>query len=236
MSRKAQNSFLVLTTLGVYLGLLMVGGAAPQVLAHSATTRVFEITDEIEVKDDLDNKPSGEISLFDEISSLLDDLNELSTKGEFDWKAGTDLFIEDYSICESDNSDSFLGGGNTERTSVRVFERTATRIARGLIDAKVKAGAGGRFSGWPETVNFRLNTDESEVRIDISIAAKDELGAKRLGEYFSQYLKSVASQSQRPLPVRLSENTRSEVNDVKVILVTRLPRADLDALLAKDAK
>jgi hypothetical protein len=53
---------LFLTTLGVYLGLLVVGGAAPQVLAHSATTRNFEITDEIEVKDDLDKKPDDERS------------------------------------------------------------------------------------------------------------------------------------------------------------------------------
>ena len=61
-NKKAQNSILVLTTLGVYLGLLMVGGAAPQVLAHSATTRNFEITDEIEVKDDLDTNPDDERS------------------------------------------------------------------------------------------------------------------------------------------------------------------------------
>lgn len=47
----------MLTTLGVYIGLLVVGGAAPQVFAHSATTRVFEITEEIEVKDDLDLDP-----------------------------------------------------------------------------------------------------------------------------------------------------------------------------------
>ena len=42
----------------MYLGLLVVGGAAPQTFAHSATTRNFELVDEIEVKDDLDNKPS----------------------------------------------------------------------------------------------------------------------------------------------------------------------------------
>jgi hypothetical protein len=61
-SRKNQNSLLILTTLGVYLGLLVVGGAAPQTFAHSATTRNFELVDEIEVKDDLDNKPDDERS------------------------------------------------------------------------------------------------------------------------------------------------------------------------------
>jgi len=61
-NRKSQNSILFLTTLGVYLGLLVVGGTAPQVLAHSATTRNFEISDETEVKDDLDKKPDDERS------------------------------------------------------------------------------------------------------------------------------------------------------------------------------
>jgi hypothetical protein len=56
-TRKGQNSILFLTTLGVYLGLVLVG-AAPQAVAHpSATTRNFELTDEIEFKDDLDKKP-----------------------------------------------------------------------------------------------------------------------------------------------------------------------------------
>lgn len=64
-----------ITTLGVYLGLLMVGGAAPQVFAHSATTRNFEIADEIEITDRLDDKPdpdrleSDEPNLADQIRS-----------------------------------------------------------------------------------------------------------------------------------------------------------------------
>lgn len=57
-TRKSQNSILFLTTLGVYLGLVIAGGASPQVFAHpAATTRNFDITDEIEFKDDLDKKP-----------------------------------------------------------------------------------------------------------------------------------------------------------------------------------
>lgn len=54
--RKNQNSILVIATLGVYLG-LMLAGATPHVLAQAAMTRQFDVQDEIEVKDDLDNKP-----------------------------------------------------------------------------------------------------------------------------------------------------------------------------------
>jgi hypothetical protein len=55
---KNHNSILFLTTLGVYLGLVLVG-ATPQVLAQAAMTRQFDVKDEIEVKDDLDKKPDN---------------------------------------------------------------------------------------------------------------------------------------------------------------------------------
>ncbi len=55
---KNHNSILVLATLGVYLGLVLVG-ATPQVLSHAAMTRQFDVKDEIEYKDDLDTKPDS---------------------------------------------------------------------------------------------------------------------------------------------------------------------------------
>ena len=54
--RKGQNSILFVATLGVYLG-LMLAGATPQVLANAATTRSFDIKDEIEFQDKLDKDP-----------------------------------------------------------------------------------------------------------------------------------------------------------------------------------
>jgi hypothetical protein len=69
-TRKGQNSILFLTTLGVYLGLVLAGGASPQVFAHpAATTRNFDITDEIEFKDDLDKKPDPDTGLSELASS-----------------------------------------------------------------------------------------------------------------------------------------------------------------------
>ena len=58
-SGKNYNSIVFLTTLSVYLGLVLVGGTPP-VLAHAAMTRHFDIQNEIEVKDDLDKKPDDE--------------------------------------------------------------------------------------------------------------------------------------------------------------------------------
>ena len=61
-NRKNQNSILLLATLGVYLGLVLAG-ATPQVLANAATAKQFDLRDEIEMVDDLDNKPDQASSI-----------------------------------------------------------------------------------------------------------------------------------------------------------------------------
>lgn len=52
-NRKNYNSILFLT---VYFGLVLVGGSS-HVLAHGATNQLFDLRNEIEFKEDLDNKP-----------------------------------------------------------------------------------------------------------------------------------------------------------------------------------
>jgi len=59
--RKQQNSLIFIATLGVYLGLVLTGGT-PQVFAHAALTRGFDIREEIETVDDQDKKPDDERS------------------------------------------------------------------------------------------------------------------------------------------------------------------------------
>jgi hypothetical protein len=60
-TRRNQNSILVLATLGVYLGLVLVG-ATPQVLAQAAMTRQFNVKDEIQFAEDLDKKPPEDVA------------------------------------------------------------------------------------------------------------------------------------------------------------------------------
>ncbi len=58
--RRNNNSLLVLTTLGVYLGLLMVGATPGVVAQQGAMSRNFELSEEVDVKDDLDLDPAVE--------------------------------------------------------------------------------------------------------------------------------------------------------------------------------
>lgn len=82
---KKHNSIIFLTTLSVYLGLVLVGGASSPILAQAALTRNFDIQEEIEYKDDLDKKPDDAIlnlaksldSYFEEIKVFPADLQQL---------------------------------------------------------------------------------------------------------------------------------------------------------------
>lgn len=90
--RKNQNSILFVATLGVYLGLVLAG-ATPQVMAvqRGAMTRNFDISDEIEFKDDLDNKPDDDrSSLNDSVGVYLQDVEQLiAALGSLNTDGGT---------------------------------------------------------------------------------------------------------------------------------------------------
>ncbi len=71
---KSYNQILFITTLSVYLGLVLVG-ASPQVLAQAALTSKFDIKDQIEKQDDLDRNPEDVVQDFlSEYESLVAEL------------------------------------------------------------------------------------------------------------------------------------------------------------------
>ena len=72
--KKKYNSIVFLTTLSVYLGLVLVGGAGSPVLAQAALTRNFDIQEEIEYKDDLDKKPDDELLDFFDTCEFVNDV------------------------------------------------------------------------------------------------------------------------------------------------------------------
>lgn len=195
MTKKAHNSLLLLTTLSVYLGLLVVGGAAPQVFAHSATTRVFEITEEIEFKDDLDLDP-------DKSASEVTDTDEIKCLGR---KTSSDLDHRVFQYVQlpyiaSIQPDSFTGRSIISDLG---FDLRINRdiFSADLIPHKSSADRASLFlnelSGLSESHYSRTNTD----------LRKSEAG-------LTSFLHS---------------------ND-KLLVVTSLPRAALDELLAVSAK
>lgn len=231
-NRKNQNSILVLATLGVYLGLVLVG-ATPQVLAQAAMTRQFNVKDEIEVKDDLDKKPTNGDDLFEaEIIKLVRKLDALSRNKKFDWDTKLSYSIEDLGFCESDNSPSYGGSGKQNP----LFDKLGIEVGRRLLHKKAEAQLGDFYSGWPERINFDFLVENKSLDITTQINLKSEVAAQTylalLDAYLSQATTSPKTSGQRIV----AENTKSKVDGNKVLLIIHLARASIDLLLASDAK
>ena len=100
---------------------MLVGGAAPQVFAHGALTRNFELQDEIEISDDLEKKPDlTEKELTDAIGDYSRDLQEfVENLGKL---RSIDQFDGDWITFRLENVVNY-GGEFTEYTEAKVHKR-----------------------------------------------------------------------------------------------------------------
>ena len=244
--QKKQNSVLVLATLGVYLGLVLVG-ATPQVLAQAAMTRQFNIKDEIEVNDDLDKRPDPNIdelvSMFDthftNVKHFVDDLRKLYSieKWDLDW----DTFDSQKSAHQP-----------CPPTGIGLSSNTSSHIDRWLIPAIEQA----QFNtddwlsmadclpftdtaqpNWKvaKTSGIRLSYDKDDLTYTISV----ERGAGRGDSLYSALLRALEVfqvDEDDGVSKVLLQHTSLTKSGNQVFIVTRLPRAGLDALLASNAK
>lgn len=232
MSKKSNyNSIVFLTTLGVYLGLVLVGGAGSPVLAQAALTRDFDIRNEIEYKDDLDKKPDEDL-FVSQISSLVDEINEFSKKALFDWSAKNEFAIEGLGFCESDDSPSFLGSGTIDRRVDAALEKRAIEISRRFFNRLSVLGLGDVYS---HGADFNFALTERSLNIKIAVGAPHypdtEKDIRPLADELTAYLARISS-SAKPTKERIvAENTKVSFRDNQIFLVTHLPRASIDDFL-----
>jgi hypothetical protein len=244
--RKNQNSILFLTTLGVYLGLLLVGGAAPQAFAHSATTRAFEITDEIEVKDDLDKNPDDRamtsLSLqvyLEDIELFLNELRRYRDKNSFDDAVDTFEVAQRTQLpCVAANrtgsytADSFITSNERVRKPLEFFSKLLTdgySLGDCLADT--------HFSPQEATDSkFTFKLDKNEFNVEVVVRKRSADRALTLSTELADLLASDSCISDSGIRKTICGSTSFRLSDDQVFVVTRLPRAGLDSLLAKDAK
>jgi len=245
--RKSQNSLLVLTTLGVYLGLLMVGGAAPQVLAHSATTRAFEITDEIEIKDDLDNKPDDErsdvrlslLTYFQDVEAFVKTLKRLGgtkyfdpASDSFEVNQTTQLPCVPANKIGSYTANKFVVNNEQFRPWLESFSKLLTD-GYSLGDCLPNS----RFAPVETTdsrFNFRL--DKDAFAIDVAVRKQSPEAAKLLAGDLEDTFAALRKTEADIIRQKLYEATKFRSENDQIFVVTHMPRAALDPLLAKDAK
>lgn len=227
-NKKSNNSIIFLTTLGVYLGLMLVGGAAPQVFAHSALTRNFELKDEIEVSDDLENKPDGEQAL-EVYSSALESIFVTSTDLVDTFPVLVQQGRYDFDTHYGKNQTGGLTG--------------VSYLGKGVSSGKYTFPILSLFKALPHSAEpdtkplhlvFAVDSESFEFQVALSQELPDR--ASRLSAMYAAQLPTLKERHASAARRLIYENTQISSKENQVYIVTRLPRAGLAALLASSAK
>jgi len=235
-SKNKHNSIVFLTTL--CLGLMFVG-ATPQVLTFAALTRNFDIQSEIEVKDDLDNKPDNEEiegfskddfpSLF---AQLLKEIKEEVKSGKISLPLQTDFYVDG-----EFHKSEFIGGGSAGGGGISstVSNQNLSLLIQNAVNQKFQPKAlelADYDSGKSKKVLIKVQADSKDLSLIIVLTKTD---AKQFAEFldreFSSRAVSVGNTLTKQIYAHSSAGSVADNN--QVIIVTRLPRGSLDELLSE---
>ncbi|MFN6964294.1 MAG: hypothetical protein ACK4S4_11080 [Pyrinomonadaceae bacterium] len=244
--RKGQNSIIFLATLGVYLGLVLAGGAAPQVYAYAATTRAFDAREEIEIGDDFFGPPDGEdrsdvsqsLGVYvEDVEQLVNAIRRLGAEGRFTTAA--DLFEvrqDTYLPCIDSNRE----GSYTPRRFVAASESLRPALARFSSQTAYGYSLGdcveNKFYTKPATdsqAEFKLDAAGLKVRVKVKRSSIESAAA--LVATLSGVGRAMLAREAAPLRKEVLRNTAFWIDNDQVTVITRLPRAALEPPLASDA-
>ena len=248
--RKNQNSILLLATLGVYFGLVLAG-ATPQVLANAATAKQFDLRDEIEMVDDLDNKPnnnpdderspvSESVKIYlEDVEYFLSSLGRLKDRDKFDLNKDTFSVAKTALLpCVSSN----LAG---RYTPVK-FESTSigSRLALDQFSRGMEYGyslgdclENTEFNGFDATDSrFHFELDAKTFTVNVTVKKQTPQRALHLIRELESVLALYAAKDNDKLRKQIIANTAFRAENGQVVVSTQLPRGSLDPLLALDAK
>lgn len=229
--RKTQNSIVFLTTL--YLGLVLVG-ASPQALSFAALTRNFDIQNEVEVRDDLDNKPDNEeIEIFSKddfptlFAQFLQEIKQEVRSGKISLPIQTDFYADgDFHLSE-------LGGGGISST---VFNQNLSQLTKNAVNKKFRSKAfelADFDSKNSKNVKVRIEADGTDFSLRISFGKSN---AEQFAEFLNQEFSSNAALVKDKLTKEIYDHTKATSENNQVFVITRLPRGSLDALLINSAR
>ncbi len=215
-NRKNYNSIVFLTTLSVYLGLVLVGGAvAPSVLAQAATTRDFNIKNEIVVEDDLDKKPD------DEICSGLKNNPDEADKQFIEQYAKTILaLLKKNYLPEADDYKIAINASYSSLEDDELFNGFFPTLRKDVVI---------------ESFNYTLDKDKLFGKFNLKPRLNNNISPA--GYSFVSSLDFLRLESQNKPKNIILKNTEISFENNQVFIVTRLPRGSIDSLLTqKDAQ
>ena len=248
IERNKNNSIIFLTTLSVYLGLVLVGGAVSPVLAQAAATRNFNVQDEIEIKDDLDNKPDEDLAdlagltgnYFDNLKDFVENIQKLQQIEKFDFDFDS-FYVEESnsSQCGLETTRKVISTSNVDRINNRW-------LTPAIVDATISFedyGFAGdclpnKDFGDDKAISYglKISYDESSLKFEISLVKESPQKAEKLLEKLNQSYKLYKVDEDEIIVKQIYEHTSFKSENNQVFIVTRLPRGSLDELLKQNAK
>ena len=223
-SRKSQNSILFLATLGVYLGLVLTG--ATPVLGHAATSRQFDIRDEIEFADEFDNKPDDEKTL-EVYASALESIFRVSSEianTNPNYSGGRPYSFEGvvFATPRNELQLTFKGNSVVSRRYTPQFEELYSTLAHGTgLDKR--------------QVRVAFNVTGQEFEFSVGFTPEAGVSPAAAATSLSSIIPTLRARTTAARAL-IYENTRISARDSQVFIVTRLPRAGLEQLLSNGAK
>ncbi len=194
INRKNHNSLVFLTTL--YIGLILVG-ASPQALSFAALTKNFDIQNEIEVKDDLDNKPDNEeIEFFskDDFPSLfaqfLQEIKEKAESGKISLPIQTDFYADGEFHKSVSNDGGGSGGGGIGSTISNENLRLLTENAFNKKFLPKAFGLSDFDSKKSKNVKVKIKADSADLSLEISFGKSN---AEQFADFLNQQFSSSAA-------------------------------------------
>lgn len=207
---KNYNSIVFLTTLSVYLGLVLVS-ATPPVLAHAALSQKFEIQNEIEKEDDLDKNPDDE------------SCSELGRNAEKQLKQfGFNKYIAiDFANLIKGSITDFVVTNNE-----LISSKNTSRIIDFLLPKS-------KNSVSEPSLKFKITPEKSFSSFSFTYTFESPADGYLLASAFDYGFKYENCRSKGNFEAVIYTNAEISHSNNQIFIVTRLPRASIDDLLAE---
>lgn len=210
-----------LTTLGLYIGLVMVGGSTPAIAQKTPVRQTVRSTAQ---------PANAKVDFYNEVYvlsvvRLVEELDRLAKQGDFNWSSSLNHEIEGLHIG-SDGHPVAFGSGDIGKAQDIVFN-SALNIGRGIFAKKTLFGPAD-FGSYQLDYKFNLEKDT----LDITATVKRPNDHPAFLNWLSAHLtRQSPANIAAPRNKVVAEQTRVTPANDQVTIVTRLPRGSIDQLL-----
>ena len=233
----------------MYLGLVLAG-ATPQVLAQAApATTQSNVRNDVDPWGEFDGNPD-----IEELKSIITDALEKSiatfiydVRASDKNSASRDVLRKAHSLRTVRNfcTEDWIEVTDPLKSSARGDD------AFNDLHRNLDVGSRWKFASVPRFIQtqegpskqkfckaFWVSTaiNSNELSVKLLFSRTDALNAFRLASYLNDFLYDHAHTLHDPITEQVYQRTRVTSDYASVLVVTRLPRAGLDTLLASDAK